>query len=108
MPADARRRRRRGRRALPQHRRPTPAARRGGAGARDGAAARGEVVATRALPPDCREGMSLTRYEPAHPRLQRSELAVPRSPPALFPKALDREAGYVLLDLRDPASPAAQ
>jgi malyl-CoA/(S)-citramalyl-CoA lyase len=50
--------------------------------------------------------MSLTRYEPAHPRLQRSELAVPGSQPALFPKALDSEADYVFLDLEDAVAPA--
>src|SRR5256884_9873161 len=50
--------------------------------------------------------MSLTRYEPAHPRLQRSELAVPGSQPALFQKALDGEADYVFLDLEDAVAPA--
>jgi malyl-CoA/(S)-citramalyl-CoA lyase len=50
--------------------------------------------------------MSLTHYEPAHPRLQRSELAVPGSQPALFPKALDGEADYVFLDLEDAVAPA--
>ena len=43
--------------------------------------------------------MSLTRYEPAHPRLQRSELAVPGSQPTLFRKALESEVDYVFLDL---------
>src|SRR5437899_5303249 len=50
--------------------------------------------------------MSLTRYEPAHPRLHRSELAVPGSQPALFLKALDGEADYVFLDLEDAVAPA--
>ena len=50
--------------------------------------------------------MSLTRYEPAHARLQRSELAVPRSQPALFRKALDGDADYVFLDLEDAVAPA--
>jgi len=50
--------------------------------------------------------MSLTRYEPARPRLQRSELAVPGSQPALFPKALESEADYVFLDLEDAVAPA--
>lgn len=50
--------------------------------------------------------MSLTRHEPAHPRLQRSELAVPGSQPQLFQKALDSEADYVFLDLEDAVAPA--
>jgi citrate lyase subunit beta/citryl-CoA lyase len=50
--------------------------------------------------------MSHTRYEPAHPRLQRSELAVPGSNPALFPKALDSDADVVFLDLEDAVAPA--
>ena len=49
--------------------------------------------------------MSLTRYEPAHPRLQRSELAVPGSQPAMFQKALDGDADYVFLDLEDAVAP---
>src|SRR5438876_10562368 len=49
--------------------------------------------------------MSLTRYEPAHPRLQRSELAVPGSQRELFQKALDGEADYVFLDLEDAVAP---
>ncbi len=40
------------------------------------------------------------------PRLQRSELAVPGSQPALFRKALDGEADYVFLDLEDAVAPA--
>ena len=50
--------------------------------------------------------MSLTRYEPARPRLQRSELAVPGSQPGLFKKALESEADYVFLDLEDAVAPA--
>ena len=50
--------------------------------------------------------MSHTRYEPARQRLQRSELAVPGSQPALFKKALDSEADYVFLDLEDAVAPA--
>jgi citrate lyase beta subunit len=50
--------------------------------------------------------MSLTRYEPAQSRLQRSELAVPGSQPAMFQKAFDGEADYVFLDLEDAVAPA--
>ena len=50
--------------------------------------------------------MSLTRHEPATTRLQRSELAVPGSNPALFRKALESEADYVFLDLEDAVTPA--
>ena len=49
--------------------------------------------------------MSHTRYEPARPRLQRSELAVPGSQPALFRKALESEVDYVFLDLEDAVAP---
>src|SRR2546428_531754 len=49
--------------------------------------------------------MSLTRHEPATTRLQRSELAVPGSNPALFRKALESEADYVFLDLEDAVAP---
>ncbi len=49
--------------------------------------------------------MSHTRVEPARPRLQRSELAVPGSNPGLFPKALDGPADYVFLDLEDAVAP---
>jgi hypothetical protein len=49
--------------------------------------------------------MSHTRYEPARQRLQRSELAVPGSSPALFVKALAGEADYVFLDLEDAVAP---
>ena len=50
--------------------------------------------------------MSLTRFEPVRHRLQRSELAVPGSQPALFPKALESAADYVFLDLEDAVAPA--
>lgn len=50
--------------------------------------------------------MSHTRYEPARPRLQRSELAVPGSNPAMFEKALASAADYVFLDLEDAVAPA--
>jgi malyl-CoA/(S)-citramalyl-CoA lyase len=50
--------------------------------------------------------VSHTRYEPARPRLQRSELAVPGSTPAMFEKALTSEADYVFLDLEDAVAPA--
>ncbi|HXQ29077.1 MAG TPA: CoA ester lyase [Gemmatimonadales bacterium] len=39
-------------------------------------------------------------------RLQRSELAVPGSQPALFRKALDGDADYIFLDLEDAVAPA--
>src|SRR5205823_3815146 len=87
-------------------RRPTRAARCGGAVARRTAGARREAVSRRVSLAGGRAGMSLTRYEPAHPRLQRSELAVPGSQPALFQKALDGEADYVFLDLEDAVAPA--
>ena len=50
--------------------------------------------------------MSHARYEPARPRLQRSELAVPGSNPAMFEKALTCAADYVFLDLEDAVAPA--
>ncbi len=50
--------------------------------------------------------MSHTRYEAARPRLQRSELAVPGSNPAMFEKALTCAADYVFLDLEDAVAPA--
>ena len=50
--------------------------------------------------------MSHTRYEPARPRLQRSELAVPGSAPAMFEKALASAADYIFLDLEDAVAPA--
>jgi citrate lyase beta subunit len=49
--------------------------------------------------------MSHTRFEPARPRLQRSELAVPGSNPAMFAKALDSAADYIFLDLEDAVAP---
>lgn len=49
--------------------------------------------------------MSHTRYEPSVTRVQRSELAVPGSQPAMFPKALASEADYVFLDLEDAVAP---
>ena len=49
--------------------------------------------------------MSHPRYEPARQRLQRSELAVPGSQPALFRKALESEVDYVFLDLEDAVAP---
>jgi citrate lyase beta subunit len=49
--------------------------------------------------------MSHTRYEPVRPRLQRSELAVPGSQPALFSKALEGNADYIFLDLEDAVAP---
>jgi citrate lyase beta subunit len=50
--------------------------------------------------------MSHTRFEPARPRLQRSELAVPGSQPGMFRKALEGEADYIFLDLEDAVAPA--
>jgi malyl-CoA/(S)-citramalyl-CoA lyase len=50
--------------------------------------------------------VSHTRYEPARSRLQRSELAVPGSNPAMFEKALQSAADYVFLDLEDAVAPA--
>ncbi|MDH4131608.1 MAG: CoA ester lyase [Gemmatimonadota bacterium] len=50
--------------------------------------------------------MSHLRIEPARQRLQRSELAVPGSNPALFAKALTGAADYVFLDLEDAVAPA--
>jgi len=50
--------------------------------------------------------MSFTRHEPAHQRLQRSELAVPASRPEMFAKALKSDADYVFLDLEDAVAPS--
>lgn len=50
--------------------------------------------------------MSHARYEPARLRLQRSELAVPGTNPAMFAKALEGPADYVFLDLEDAVAPA--
>src|SRR5207247_3737596 len=77
--------------------------RRGGAVSRRAAAARereGPFAARH------RPGMSLTRSEPARPRLQRSELAVPGSQPDLFSKALASDTDVVFLDLEDAVAPA--
>jgi malyl-CoA/(S)-citramalyl-CoA lyase len=49
--------------------------------------------------------MSHTQYAPARQRLQRSELAVPGSNPAMFEKAANSNADYVFLDLEDAVSP---
>ncbi|MGH8558078.1 MAG: HpcH/HpaI aldolase/citrate lyase family protein, partial [Methylococcales bacterium] len=49
--------------------------------------------------------MSHTRYEPANPRVQRSELAVPGSNPGMFEKALKSGADFVFLDLEDAVAP---
>jgi citrate lyase subunit beta/citryl-CoA lyase len=50
--------------------------------------------------------VSHTRHEPTRPRLQRSELAVPGSNPAMFEKALASAADYIFLDLEDAVAPA--
>src|SRR5207302_455659 len=50
--------------------------------------------------------VAFRRYDPAGARLQRSELAVPGSQPALFRKALDGDADGVFLDLEDAVAPA--
>lgn len=49
--------------------------------------------------------MSHTQATPAPSRLQRSELAVPGSNPALFEKALRAPCDYVFLDLEDAVAP---
>lgn len=49
--------------------------------------------------------MSHTQATPAPTRLQRSELAVPGSNPALFEKALNSAVDYVFLDLEDAVAP---
>ena len=49
--------------------------------------------------------MSHTQATPAPSRLQRSELAVPGSNPALFEKALAAPCDYVFLDLEDAVAP---
>ena len=49
--------------------------------------------------------MSHTRYAPARQRLQRSELAVPGSNPALSEKAAASDVDYVFLDLEDAVAP---
>ncbi|MGE0383490.1 MAG: CoA ester lyase [Gammaproteobacteria bacterium] len=49
--------------------------------------------------------MSFTQFAPARMRLQRSELSVPGSNPAMFEKALRSEADYVFLDCEDAVAP---
>ncbi|HTV95255.1 MAG TPA: CoA ester lyase [Steroidobacteraceae bacterium] len=49
--------------------------------------------------------MSFTSIDPATPRLQRSELAVPGSNTALFEKAAKSAADIVFLDLEDAVAP---
>jgi malyl-CoA/(S)-citramalyl-CoA lyase len=49
--------------------------------------------------------MSFTSVDPATPRLQRSELAVPGSNTALFEKASKSPADIVFLDLEDAVAP---
>lgn len=50
--------------------------------------------------------MSFTQHPPVRTRLQRSELAVPGSNPAMFEKALASDADYVFLDCEDAVAPA--
>ena len=50
--------------------------------------------------------MSFTSYEPATPRLQRSELAVPASDVGMMEGAAKSDADYVFLDLEDAVVPA--
>lgn len=49
--------------------------------------------------------MSLTSFEPATPRLHRSELAVPASNPKMIEKASRSSADVVFLDLEDSVAP---
>lgn len=49
--------------------------------------------------------MSFTQHPPRRVRLQRSELAVPGSNPAMFEKALTCAADYVFLDCEDAVAP---
>jgi citrate lyase subunit beta/citryl-CoA lyase len=49
--------------------------------------------------------MSFTQYQPAPTRLQRSELAVPGSNPAMFEKAAKSAADYIFLDCEDAVIP---
>jgi malyl-CoA/(S)-citramalyl-CoA lyase len=49
--------------------------------------------------------MSFTLIEQARPRLQRSELAVPGSNPAMFEKAAKSRADIIFLDLEDAVAP---
>jgi citrate lyase beta subunit len=50
--------------------------------------------------------VSHTRHDAVRPRLQRSELAVPGSAPAMFKTAIASEADVVFLDLEDAVAPA--
>ncbi len=49
--------------------------------------------------------MSLTLFEPATPRLHRSELAVPASNPRMMEKASGSAADVIFLDLEDSVAP---
>lgn len=49
--------------------------------------------------------MSFTQFKPVRTRLQRSELAVPGSNPAMFEKALKSDADYIFLDCEDAVAP---
>jgi malyl-CoA/(S)-citramalyl-CoA lyase len=49
--------------------------------------------------------MSLTTFEPATPRLHRSELAVPASNPRMIEKARASAADVIFLDLEDAVAP---
>lgn len=49
--------------------------------------------------------MSHTIYQPVASRLQRSELAVPGSNPAMIDKAADSAADYIFLDVEDAVAP---
>ncbi len=50
--------------------------------------------------------MSHTLFPLRHPRLQRSELAVPASNPSMIDKAADSPADFVFLDLEDAVAPS--
>ena len=69
-----------------------------------GVAAAQEVYATRTTPAGRR--MSHTLHPMRKPRLQRSELAVPASNPAMIDKAAEGPADYVFLDLEDAIAPS--
>lgn len=49
--------------------------------------------------------MSFTQYPTRKTRVQRSELAVPGSNPAMFEKALKSEADFIFLDCEDAVAP---
>ncbi len=49
--------------------------------------------------------MSFTQYKQARARLQRSELAVPGSNPAMFEKAASSDSDYIFLDCEDAVVP---